>query len=39
MLSIKPKVASTNILEDVSPPTTISGHFDRYRKNIVLNLL
>ena len=39
MLSIKPKVASTNILEDISSPTTISGHFDRYRKNIVLNLL
>ena len=40
MLNIKPKIASTNILEDVFiPPTAISGHFDRYRKNIVLNLL
>ena len=32
MLSIKPKIASTHILEDASPPTAISGHFDRYRK-------
>ena len=39
MLSIKPKIAFTNILEDVLPPTAISDHFDRYRKNIVLNLL
>ena len=39
MLSIQPKIASINILEDVLPPTTISGHFNRYRKNIVLNLL
>ena len=39
MLSIKPKIASTNILEDVSSSTTISSCFDRYRKNIVLNLL
>ena len=39
MPSIKPKIASTNILEAVSPPTPISGHFDRYKKNIVLNLL
>ena len=39
MLSIKPKIASTNILEDVLPPMAIIGHFDRYRKIIVLNLL
>ena len=32
MLSIKPKIASTNILKDVSPPKAISGHFDHYRK-------
>ena len=29
----------TNVLEDVLDPTAISGHFDRCRKNIVLNLL
>ena len=39
MLSIKPKTASTNILEDALPSTTVSDHYDRYRKNIVLNLL
>ena len=38
MLSIKRKIASTSILENVLPSTTISDHFDRYRKNIVLNL-
>ena len=32
MLNIKPKIAFTYILEDVLPPTAISGHFDRYRK-------
>ena len=39
MPSMKPKIVSTNILEDVLPPTAMSGHFDRYRKHIVLNLL
>ena len=39
MPSIKPKIVSTNILEDVLPPSAISGHFDRYKKNIVLRLL
>ena len=32
MLSIKPKITSTNILENVLPPMAISGHFDRCRK-------
>ena len=39
MLSIKPKIAFTNILEDVLLPTALSGNFDRCGKNIVLNLL
>ena len=39
MLNIKQKIAFTNILEDVLPPTSISGHFDRNRKISVLNLL
>ena len=38
MQNIKQKIASANILKDVSPPTAISGHFDLYRKNIVLKL-
>ena len=39
MRSIKSKTASTNILEALLPPTAINGHFDRYKKNIALNLL
>ena len=39
MLSMKPKIAPTNILKDILPPMAISVHFDRYRKIIVLNLL
>ena len=38
MLSIKPKIAYANIL-DVLSSMAIRGHFDRYRKNIVLNLV
>ena len=35
MLSIKPKIAFTNILEGGLPPTAINGHFDRYTKTIL----
>ena len=35
MLSIKPKIAFTNILKGGLPPTAIDGHFERYAKTVI----